>query len=299
MNTPEHYIHLNNGVEMPQVGLGLYKHFMPQLAQTLRTAYDLGYRNFDTARHYYNEGDLAQALKETGIRREDVFITTKFMAHDMYWCGWHADGKRRVLNMLRRRSIRGAAELSFRGLDTDYIDLMLVHWPWPQFRDIYKHLASLMKEGRVRAIGVCSFLQPHLEALMESCDIVPAVNQFEISPLNTQKPLIAFCQSHGIAVEAMATFSHYRSREPRAEILQHQTLEAIAQAHNVTPAQVVLRWLVQQGIAIIPSSKSAEHLRQNIDLFGWSLTADEMARIDALDQGRWLNYDSRHTLRWL
>lgn len=293
-----HYITLNNGVKMPQIGLGTYRHFLPQLEKTVALAWELGYRNIDTSWDYKNERDLATAFKSCRIPREEIFVTTKLDADPLYWAGWH-QGKRKILNLLRRRTIKQAIEISFKNLGFEYIDLMLVHWPWPQFRAMYDALADYMQQGRIRAIGVSSFQIPHLQALAQSSDIVPAVNQFEISPLNHQQGLIDYCQSKNIVVEAMSTFSHFRSRESRAEILANKTIEEIAAKHGKTSAQTVLRWLVQQGIIIIPSSKSPVHLRENIELWDFSLDKKEMESINSLDRGKWLNYDSTETLKWL
>ena len=146
-----------------------------------------------------------------------------------------------LFNIRSFRPVRKAIEESFEHLGTDYIDLFLVHWPWPIYRKMYKELTSLYYEGRIRAIGVCSCLPPHLEALKDVSDVIPAVNQFEISPLNTQKQLIKYCQERGICVEAMSTFSHFRSNEPRKEIIESEIIKPIAEKYGKSIPQIVLR----------------------------------------------------------
>ena len=195
------------------------------------------------------------------------------------------------LNVRNFKSIKSLIQESFNNLETDYIDLFLIHWPWPITSKMWKELSFLYKQGKIRAIGVSNFLQPHLEALAESSDIVPTVNQFEISPLNTQKNLIKFCQKRGIAVEAMSTFSHFRSVEPRKEILENSTLHKIADFHNKSVVQIVLRWMLQQNIIMIPKTWEEKHLKENISIFDFSLSDEEMSLIDNLDQGKFLNYN--------
>lgn len=281
---------LNNGVEMPQIGLGTFLIPKEKLRPTIAEAYRLGYRQFDTAWRYHNEREIAEALKAENIRREDVFITTKVNADALYRFKYHY-GKHRICNVRNFKSVRNAILESFDNLQTEYIDLFLVHWPWPMYKKMYRELTRLYKEGRIRAIGVSSFTIGHLESLKEISDIVPAVNQIEISPLNTQKPLIEYCQRNGIVVEAMSTFSHFRSVEPRMEILENPLLMQIARNHGKSVAQVVLRWLIQQDIAIIPKTWEFRHLKENIDILDFSLSDDEMRQIDSLDGGKCLNYN--------
>ncbi len=283
-------IKLNNGIEMPQIGMGTFLIPQEEISRTIGRAYELGYRQFDTAWRYRNEGAIAQALKDNGIKREDVFITTKVNADALYFFRyWY--GKHRIFNVRNFKSIRRAVEESFEHLGTDYIDLFLVHWPWPMFLKMYEVLTEFYKEGRIRAIGVCSFLPPHLEALKTVSDVVPAVNQFEISPLNTQKQLIKYCQERGIAVEAMSTFSHFRSNTPRTEITQNPVIKEIADVKGKSIVQVILRWLYQQEIILIPKTWIDEHLQENINILDFELTPEEMATIDSLDQGKFLNYN--------
>ena len=292
------YLTLNNGVKMPKVGLGTFQIPQNRIVEVLGSAYVMGYRSFDTALLYNTERGIAEALRVNGIDRQDVFITTKISGLELYWFSYHY-GKRRIFNVRSFKSARSLIERSFDNLGTDYVDLFLVHWPYPVFCEIYKTLSVLYKEGRIRAIGVCSFLLPHLEALKEVSDIVPAVNQIEISPLNTQKQLIKYCQEKGIAVEAMSTFSHYRSTKTRSEIMDNTVLKAIACKYDKSVAQIVLRWLVQQKVAVIPKSASSGHLRENISIFDFELADEDMRQIDLLDKGKFLNYNPYVTLRTL
>lgn len=283
MNT----IILNNGVKMPQMGLGTYLIPKDKLSYTIGLAYDLGYRLFDTAWRYHNEKEIAQALKENHISREDVFITSKFNITGSYKSLCVKD----YLLSLKIRPIKSVLEQSFNDLNTDYIDLYLMHWPYPMWKAIYEQMSSFYVQKRFKAIGVCSFLQPHIEALKDNFDITPAVNQFEISPLNTQKSLIKYCQSNKIQVEAMSTFSHYRSTEARPEILQNTTLMQIAEKHNKSVVQVVLRWMLQQNIVIIPKTWDPNYLKENISIFDFELDKHDMSSVDSLDGGEFLNYN--------
>lgn len=287
------YLRLNNGVTMPQVGLGTFLIPKSNITSTLAKAYELGYRQFDTAWRYYNEKDIASAFKQHGIKREDVFLTTKVNVDALYWFNYH-EGKRAFLNVFKRQSIKDAIMQSFRqlgnGKELDYIDLFLVHYPWPMYMEMYEELTKFYHEGRIRAIGVSNFLPPHIESLKEVSDVVPAINEIELSPLNSQKKLIKWCQDKEIQVTAMSTFSHFRSNEPRKEIIEHPAIIPIAKKHGKSVVQVVLRWLVQQNVAVIPKTWNFNHLKENISIFDFELSAEEMAVIDSLDEGKWLNY---------
>ena len=285
-------IKLNNGIEMPQVGLGTFLIPKEHLSRTIAEAYELGYRSFDTAWRYHNETDIAKALKENGIKREDVFITTKVNRDALYF-GSYKVGKRAIFNLRNFKSVKAVIQESFDNLKTDYIDLFLLHWIYPLDLTLrmYEELTRLYHEGRIRAIGVCSSLPPHFAAYADVSDVVPAVNQFEISPLNTQKKLIKFCQDRGIAVTAMSTFSHFRSNEPRKEIIENVSISTIAEHQGKSTIQVVLRWLVQQGIIVIPKTWRRDYLKENISLFDFELSDEEMSMIDSLDKGKFLNYD--------
>lgn len=285
-------IKLNNGIEMPQVGLGTFLIPKEKLSRTIAEAYEMGYRQFDTAWRYHNEKEIAQALKENGIKREDVFITTKVNRDALYF-GTYKVGKKSIFNFRNFKSVKSIIQESFDNLNTDYIDLFLLHWihPLDLTLRMYEELTRLYHDGRIRAIGVCSSLPPHFVAYSDVSDVVPAVNQFEISPLNTQKKLIKYCQDRGICVEAMSTFSHFRSNEPRKEIVENESILKIGEKYGKSAVQVVLRWLVQQGIVVIPKTWISGYLKENISLFDFELSDEEMLMIDSLDQGKFLNYD--------
>lgn len=280
---------LNNGTVIPQIGLGTFLIPNEKVVDTIGNAYSMGYRQFDTAWRYHNENEIRLAIKKYNIPREEIFITTKVNADALYLKRYHG-GPLRFFN-IRIKSIRKAVEESFKNLGFDYIDLFLVHTPWPMYPEMYEVLTDFYHKGRIRAIGVSSFLPPMIESLKDVSDITPAVNQFEISPLNTQKILIDWCKKRGIAVEAMSTFSHFRSNEPRTEIVENPKIKGIAESHGKSVVQIVLRWLLQQDIIIIPKSWNIAHLKENIDILDFSLSEDEMNIIDNLDRGKFLNYN--------
>lgn len=283
-------ITLNNGIKMPQLGLGTFLIPNENIIETIGRAYDLGYRSFDTAWRYHNEKEIAKALKVHGINREEVFITTKVNADALFYKRYHG-GTLKFLN-IPIRSVKRAVEMSFENLgEAEYVDLFLVHTPWPMYPKMYEVLTDFYHQERIRAIGVSSFLPPMIESLKEVSDVVPAVNQFEISPLNTQKQLIKYCQEKGIAVEAMSTFSLFRSNEPRKEITENESIKPIAEKYGKSIVQVILRWLIQQDVIAIPKTWEESHLKENINIFDFELTQEEMAVIDGLDQGKFLNYN--------
>ena len=289
MNTTK-YIELNNGVKMPQIGLGTFLIPSEKIPETIKYAYELGYRNFDTAWRYRNESIIYESLKNNNISRKDVFLTTKINADALYYWGYFY-GKHKVFNIRNFKSIENVIKESFNNLNTNYIDLFLVHWPWPMYGKMYEKLCDFYERGEIRAIGVSSFTINHIKSLKDVSDIVPAVNQIEISPLNTQKNLIAYCQENNIAVQAMSTFSHFRSNEPRKEILDNKILKDIARKYEKSVVQIVLRWLLQQDIIIIPKTWDKNHLKENIEILDFELSNLEMQKIDSLDRGVCLNYN--------
>ena len=291
-------IELNNGIKMPQLGLGTFLIPQKELSRTIGEAYELGYRLFDTAWRYHNEADIAQALKDNGIRREDVFITTKVNADALYTEDYKY-GRHHFLNKRNHKTMHDVVQESFDNLATDYIDLFLIHWPWEMTAAMWDELSKRYKSGQIRAIGVSNFLQPHLEYLREISDITPAVNQFEISPLNRQQELIDYCKAHGIAVQAMSTFSHYRSVEPRKELFESSILTEIAHKHNKSIVQIVLRWMMQQDIIMIPKTWNHDYLKESISIFDFELSPEDKARIDSMNRGRWLNYIPLGEQWWL
>lgn len=268
---------------MPMVGLG--SHMIPndQITKVICAAYEVGYRKIDTAWLYGNEEFIGKALKENDILREEMFITSKLNINNLYWRGYH----QRLPN-IRIRSVRRAFEESCKRLGTDYLDLYLLHWPSPGYEKQWEDVTKLYNEGRIRAIGVSSFLPKHLERLFSISSIVPAVNQFELNPINSQVDETSFNQSKGIQVEAYASFGTTKARETASsDILGHQTILSIAETHKKAPSQIVLRWTVQRGVTVIPRSKSREHLAENLNIFDFNLTEEEMAAIYAMNQNRY------------
>lgn len=256
---------LNNDVKMPMLGLGVYKvEDGAVTVNTVKTALDADYRLIDTAAIYQNEESVGQALREAGIPREDVFVTTKL------WNEFH--GFDEALQ---------AFQDSLDRLGLEYVDLFLIHWPMPRFGkfvETYKALEQLYEEGRVRAIGVSNFEIEHLEQIIQSCSIVPAVNQVEIHPYLSQKELIAFCKRYDIQIQAWSPLMKGR------EALEDETIVKIANAHGKSPAQVILRWHLQNGVAVIPKSVTPSRIKENIQVFDFTLTKEEMAAIDALNR---------------
>lgn len=277
------YATLNNGVKMPMVGLGTHQIPNDQLESVIKTAYEVGYRKFDTAWLYHNEEVIGRALANNSIPREDIFITSKLHIDNLYWHGYHS----RLPN-IRVRSVKKAFEESCARLGTDYLDLYLMHWPFPGYEKMWEEIAKVYEAGRIRAIGVSSFLPDHLEMIFKKIGIVPAVNQFEVNPLNAQFKETEFNQNKGIHVEAYASFGTTKARETAStDILGNKTIELIAETHKRTPSQVVLRWTIQRGISVIPRSKSKQHLAENINIFDFELTTDEMSAIDSLNQNKY------------
>ncbi len=254
---------LNNGVDMPQVGFGVFQVPNEETATAVAAALKAGYRSIDTAAVYGNEEGVGKALAESGVAREELFITSKL---------WIADlGYEQTLK---------AFDASLERLGLDFLDLYLIHWPAPA-RDLYvdswKALEKLYAEKKIRAIGVSNFQPAHLEKLIEASDIVPAVNQVELHPALQNHEVIAANTKHGIVTEAWSPLA-------QGAMLTDDTILAIAGSHNVTAAQVILRWHLQQGRVIIPKSVTPARIAANLDLFGFELTGDELARIDALDR---------------
>ncbi|MEN3583387.1 MULTISPECIES: aldo/keto reductase [unclassified Streptomyces] len=264
-------ITLNNGVEMPQLGLGVWQVPDDEAERTISAALEAGYRSVDTASFYENEAGTGKALAASGIPREDLFVTTKL---------WNSDqGHDAALRAFDR---------SLTKLGLDYVDLYLIHWPMPardQYVETYRALESLNADGRIRAIGVSNFLPAHLERLIAETSIVPAVNQIELHPHLQQHASREFHARHGIATEAWSPLGQGRG------LLEVPALVAIAQKHERTPAQVVLRWHVQTGNVVIPKSATPSRIRENIDVFDFALDDEDITAIGALNEDRRLGPD--------
>lgn len=252
---------LNNGVFMPWFGLGVYKSQPGQeVENAVRLAIENGYRSIDTAKLYNNEEGVGTAIHDAEIKREDLFITTKV---------WNTDHG--FDNTLK------AFEESRKQLNMDYLDLYLIHWPGTRlYKETWKALEKLYKEGYVRAIGVSNFNAHHIEDLLQDCEFIPMVNQVEYHPHLTQSDLLDYCKQHNIQLEAWSPLM-------RGKVLDHETISRIAQAHGKTPAQVILRWDLDHGVVTIPKSVQAHRIKENADIFDFSLSAEEMAAIDMLN----------------
>ncbi|PZF66083.1 aldo/keto reductase [Curtobacterium sp. MCBD17_013] len=257
-------IALNNGVDVPQVGYGVFQIPPDGAQEAVEAALEAGYRHIDTAAAYNNESGVGAGIRASGVPREQVFVTTKLRNGEQ-----GADSTRRAF----------AASIERLGLD--FVDLYLIHWPSPA-RDAYvaswKAMEQLYRDGAVRAIGVSNFLVPHLERLLDETEIVPAVDQIEIHPSFQQRELVEYARSKGIAIEAYSPLG-------QGAALRHGTIVAIAEQHGVTPAQVVLRWHLQRGNIVIPKSADPGRMRTNLNVFGFDLTEDEVADLDALEAG--------------
>lgn len=253
---------LHNGVEIPTVGLGVFKIDGDNNAsEAVKSALQIGYRHIDTASFYKNEEGVGQAIKESGIPREDIFVTTKV---------WNDE--QGFDNTLK------AFDNSLHKLGLEYADLYLVHWPVPgKFIETWKALEKLYKDGKVKAIGVSNFLPHHLEELIPEAEIKPMVNQIELHPQLTQLETRNFCDQHEIAVEAWAPLG-------RGEYFDASILKALSSKYNKTAAQIIIRWDFQHGIITIPKSTKAGRQRENADIFDFELTDGEMKQIDNLNE---------------
>lgn len=258
------HLTLNNGIEIPQFGLGTYlTKDSQEVVDAVHTALEVGYRHFDTARIYENESAIGEALSTHQLPRGEVFITTKV---------WNSDqGYDKTLK---------AFDASLDRLDLTYIDLYLIHWPVKgKFKETWKALELLLEVGKVRAIGVCNFLPHQLQELLAGAKIKPMVNQFEFHPWLQQPTLVELCQKEGILVEGWAPLMQGRFKEVAL-------FEELAHFHHKTAAQILLRWHIQKGVLTIPKSANKTRIKENVDIFDVQLSEGEMARIDALECGK-------------
>ncbi|MFE0106211.1 aldo/keto reductase [Streptomyces sp. NPDC059009] len=255
---------LNNGVEIPQLGFGVFQVPDDETTAAVASALEAGYRSLDTAAIYGNEAGVGRAVADSGLAREDLFITTKV---------WNADqGYDATL---------AAFDASLDKLGLDYVDLYLIHWPTPArdlYLDTWRALEKLAADGRVRAAGVSNFQPAHLRRLVDESSLVPAVNQIELHPGLQQSELRSLHTELGIATEAWSPLA-------QGALLGEAAIAEIAERHRKSPAQVVLRWHLQLGTVVIPKSVTPARIRENIDVFDFTLADDELAAIAALDRG--------------
>ena len=262
---------LYNGVTIPCIGFGTYKAADGKSCDIIAMAANAGYRFFDTASFYGTEEYLAEALKQANLPRNEVFITSKVWKAEM--------GYNETLE---------AFERTLKNLDTDYLDLYLIHWPrhsldgeWKQICiDTWKAMEELYEAGRVRAIGLSNFLPHHMDVILDNCRIKPMVNQLEVHPGYTQEAAIRYCQEHNILVQAWSPLGRQR-------VLNEALLVELAEKYNVTPAQICLRFLLHRGINPIPKASSSERMLNNLDVFGFSISTEDMHRLNTLPQTGW------------
>ncbi len=253
---------LSNGVKMPVLGYGVYQVTPEECERCVLDALAAGYRLLDTAQSYFNEEQVGSAIRRSGVPREEIFLTTKVWVEHY---GYEAAGAS-VLESMRK-------------LKTDYLDLVLLHQPFADYYGAYRALEELYEEGKIRAIGVSNFYPDRLVDLASFARIRPMVNQVEIHPYHQQQEAKRWMDKYGVQAEAWAPFG-----EGRGGLFQDPVLTGIGQKHGKTAAQVVLRWHLQRGVVVIPKSVRPERMRENIDVFDFALSAEEMVRISALDQ---------------
>jgi 2,5-diketo-D-gluconate reductase A len=266
---------LHDGNPMPQIGLGTWPLNDQEAASVVATAIAAGYRHIDTADRYGNERGVGQGLRDSGLPREEIFVTTKL--DGTY------QGEDRAI---------GGLEQSLRRLGLDYVDLLLIHWPLPQ-RDAYvstwKTFAQLAASGKARSIGVSNFKPAHIDRLLAETGVRPTVNQIQLNPQITRPEQRTYNTAQGIVTVAWGPLA------PGSELLSHPTITALASTYGKTAGQIVLRWHIELGLVAIPKSANATRIAENIDIFDFALTADEVQRISALDTGAHRGVDSDTT----
>jgi 2,5-diketo-D-gluconate reductase A len=270
MTVPE--LRLNNGYTMPQIGLGTASLNDEQIAPLIVTAIEAGYRHIDTAYRYGNQRGVGKGLKDSGIPREQVFVTTKL------------DGEFQGND----KAIAGLDEC-LRQLDMEYVDLLLIHWPLPQrneYISTWKTFEKLVASGKVRSIGVSNFKPAHLDRLLAEATIRPVANQIQLNPRINRADHVEYDRAHDIVTVAWSPLG------PKTDLLSDPLLVSLGEKYGKSPAQIVIRWAIDLGIATIPRSSNPERLAQNIDVFDFSLTPSEVAAISALDTGAEKRVDS-------
>lgn len=256
------YITLNNGVEMPAVGYGVYQVSPDECVRCVEDALHAGYRLIDTAQSYDNEYEVGQGLRQSGVVRGDIFLTTKI---------WIANAG--------YEKAKASIDDSLRRLQTDYIDLMLIHQPFGDYYGTYRAMEEAYKDGKLRAIGVSNFFADRLIDLCHNVEVMPAVNQVETHVFHQQAELHAIMDKYGVVHESWGPFA-----EGRKDFFTHPVLQRIGAAHHKTAAQAALRFLLQKDIVVIPKSVHKERMAQNLDIFDFSLSDGEMKELEGLDE---------------
>lgn len=254
------YIRLNNGVEIPQLGLGGFS----QSEDAIGTALSLGYRLIDTAAQYENEDQVGNAIRKSSVGRGEIFLTTKLWTED-----------------IRQGRTREAFFESLKRLQTDYVDLYLIHWPAEGLERAWHEMEKLLQEGYIRAVGVSNFHPKHFAKLQETASVLPVVNQIESHPRFHNQALIDYCAERDIKAEAWCPFGG-----TGAKMLQNEVLLELAEKYQRTSAQIILRWDMQRGIIAIPRSAHKERMLENMQIFDFTLTKEDMQKISELDTGR-------------
>ena len=272
MTTTQPHFALNNGVTLPQIGFGVYQTPPEETMVAVQAALEVGYRHIDTAAAYGNEKGVGEALRRSGFDRSDVFVETKVWVTDY--------GYDQTLHAFEKASAK---------LGLEQIDLLILHQANPTEFDktiaSYKALETLLADGKLRAIGVSNFLPVRLERLLNETEVVPTVNQIEVHPYTQQRELQDFNRAHGILTQAWSPIGGLRTYSNGDTPLTNPTIVAIGEAHGKSPAQVMLRWHIQEGRQVIPKSVKPARIAENFDVFDFELSGDERAAIDALEQG--------------
>lgn len=274
------YVTLNNGVEMPQLGFGVFQVPDPaECEQAVVDAIEVGYRLIDTAASYMNEEAVGRALKRSGVPREEIFITTKLWIEDAGY-----------------EKTKVAFQRSLDKLQLDYLDLYLIHQPFGDYYGSWRAMEELLAEGLVRAIGVSNFASDRLVDLILHNEVVPAINQVETNPFCQQLHAAELMKAEGVQIESWAPFA-----EGKNELFSNETLAAIAASHGKSIAQVVLRWLIQRDVVAIPKSVRKERMAENLAIFDFELTSAEMDRIASLDTAcsLFFSHQDPEMVRWL
>ena len=272
------YVTLKNGIKMPQLGYGVYQVSKEECEECVSNALKVGYRHIDTAQAYYNEEEVGSAIVKSGIPRKEIFITSKVWVSNY---GYEA-AKKSVLQSLKK-------------LQTDYIDLVLLHQPFSDYYGAWRALEDLYKDDKLKAIGISNFYPDRMIDICAFSRIAPMVNQIELHPHDQQIEAQEWCNKYGVQIESWAPFG-----EGRGGLFTDHVLSAIGQKYGKTTAQVMLRWQLQRGIVVIPKSVHVERMKENFDVFDFELSADDMAKIAALDTktSAFFSHQDPNTVEW-